>query len=85
MAKGFTPIIGLALVVALAMATVFGAMSLTNPAFAAVNSPADSQLAEKGFHPQDATVEIHMGDTKRVNIAPLITGGGGITSHPLHL
>ena len=34
MAKGFTPIIGLAVVVALALAAVFGAMSLTNPAFA---------------------------------------------------
>ena len=35
MAKGFTPIIGLAVVVALAFAAVFGAMSLTpNPAFA---------------------------------------------------
>ena len=31
MAKGFTPIIGLAVVVALAMAAVFGAMSLTSP------------------------------------------------------
>ena len=28
------------------MVAVFGAMSLTNPAFADVNSPADSQLAE---------------------------------------
>ena len=35
MAKGFTPIIGLAVVVALAMAAVFGAMSLTpSPAYA---------------------------------------------------
>ena len=39
MAKGFTPIIGLAVVVALAMVAVFGAMSLTNPAFAAVSGP----------------------------------------------
>ena len=31
---GLTPIIGLAVVVALALAAVFGAMSLTNPAFA---------------------------------------------------
>ena len=43
---GFTPLIGLAVVVALAMAAVFGAMSLTNPAFAAVGAPADAELAE---------------------------------------
>ena len=48
MAKGFTPIIGLAVVVALAMVAVFGAMSLTNPAFAAVNGqPADAELTER--------------------------------------
>ena len=34
MARGFTPMIGLAVVVALAMAAVFGAMSLANPASA---------------------------------------------------
>ena len=34
MAKGFSPLIGLAVVVALAMVAVFGAMSLTNPAWA---------------------------------------------------
>ena len=32
MAKRYTPVIGLAVVVALALAAVFGAMSLTNPA-----------------------------------------------------
>ena len=47
MAKRFTPIIGLAVVVALAMVAVFGAMSLTNPAFAAVGAPADAELAER--------------------------------------
>ena len=48
MARGFTPIIGLAVVVALALAAVFGAMSLsTNPAFAAPGQPADSQLTER--------------------------------------
>ena len=36
--KGFTPMIGLAVVLALALAAVFGAMSLTNPAFAAVGA-----------------------------------------------
>ena len=35
---GFSPIIGLAVVVALAMAAVFGAMSLANPAFASTPS-----------------------------------------------
>lgn len=34
MAKGFTPIIGLAVVVALALAAVFGAMAIANPAMA---------------------------------------------------
>ena len=34
MGKGFTPMIGLAVVVALALAAVFGAMSLANPAYA---------------------------------------------------
>ena len=29
------------------MAAVFGAMSLTNPAFAAVGAPADAELAEE--------------------------------------
>ena len=54
MAKRFTPVIGLAVVVALALAAVFGAMSLTNPAFAAVGQPADAELAERTFSPQDA-------------------------------
>ena len=53
MAKGLTPIIGLAVVVALAMVAVFGAMSLTNPAFAAVGAPADAELAERTFSPQN--------------------------------
>ena len=40
MAKGFTPIIGLAVVVALAMVAVFGAMSLTpTPAWAQADAP----------------------------------------------
>ena len=52
MAKGFSPLIGLAVVVALAMVAVFGAMSLTNPAYAAVGESADSQLAERTFSPQ---------------------------------
>ena len=35
------------------MVAVFGAMSLTNPAFAAVGAPADAELAERTFSPQD--------------------------------
>ena len=61
MAKGLTPLIGLAVVVALAFAAVFGAMSLTNPAFAAVGEPADAELAEKGFHPQMTSVMVYEG------------------------
>ena len=52
MASKFTPLIGLAVVVALALAAVFGAMSLTNPAFAAIGQPADAELTEREFSPQ---------------------------------
>ena len=48
---GFTPIIGLAVVVALAMAAVFGAMSLTNPAFAAVGRPGRCRIGREGVSP----------------------------------
>ena len=57
MAKLVTPVIGLAVVVALAMVAVFGAMSLTNPAFAAVGAPADAELAERVDSPQAAPME----------------------------
>ena len=81
MAKRLTPIIGLAVVVALAFAAVFGAMSLTNPAFAAVNSPASDQLAEKGFYPQvDDTVEIDEDDTAYVDITSYIEGGRSVVA-----
>ena len=68
--KGFTPIIGLAVVVALAMAAVFGAMSLTNPAFAAVGAPADSQLAERTNSPQvdGTTVTVYVGGAQAVSL-----------------
>ena len=56
--------IGLAVVVALALAAVFGAMSLTNPAFAAVGAPADAELAERTFSPQDVLLKWHEGDTE---------------------
>ena len=61
MAKGFSPLIGLAVVVALAMVAVFGALSLNNatPVFA-----------------QDATQTVHVGETVNVDITSLITGGG---------
>ena len=52
MAKGLTPIIGLAVVVALAMVAVFGAMSLANPAMAAIGQPADAELTERVVSPQ---------------------------------
>ena len=58
MAKGLTPIIGLAVVVALAMVAVFGAMSLTNPAFAAIGQPADAELAERAVSPQVAPMNL---------------------------
>ena len=62
MAKGFTPMIGLAVVVALALAAVFGAMSLTNPAFAAVGAPADAELTERTFSPQVSSLKAVGGD-----------------------
>ena len=49
---GFSPIIGLAVVVALAVAAVFGAMSLANPAMAAIGQPADAELTERVDSPQ---------------------------------
>ena len=62
---GLTPIIGLAVVVALALAAVFGAMSLTNPAFAAIGQPADAELTERVDSPQVVldTVEVFEGDS----------------------
>ena len=54
MAKSFTPIIGLAVVMALALAAVFGSMSLANPAMAAIGQPADAELTERTVSPQMA-------------------------------
>ncbi len=54
MVRGFTPIIGLAVVVALALAAVFGSMSLANPAQAAIGQPADAELTERTVSPQSA-------------------------------
>ena len=74
MAKGLTPLIGLAVVVALAFAAVFGAMSLANPAFAAVGEPANNQLAEKGFQPQDATLDVttYAGGMEEVDLRAIL-------------
>ena len=70
MAKLVTPVIGLAVVVALAMVAVFGAMSLTNPAFAAVGGPTDAELAERTFSPQDAPDDFEAtGDHSAVMLA----------------
>ena len=52
MAKHLTPIVGLAVVVALALAAVFGSMSLANPALAAIGQPADAELTERTVSPQ---------------------------------
>ena len=76
MAKGFTPIIGLAVVVALAMAAVFGAMSLTNPAFAAIGQPADAQLTERAVSPQVTTLEVdvYLGEALTYDLIPHLDG-----------
>ncbi len=77
MVKGLTPLIGLAVVVALAMVAVFGALSLTNPAFAAVGQPADAELTERTFSPQvDKTVMTYAGESVLVDITDLIPDGG---------
>ena len=76
MAKGLSPIIGLAVVVALALAAVFGSISLANPAMAAIGQPADAELTERVDSPQDATVTIHIGETANVDITSDIRGGG---------
>ena len=74
MAKGLTPIIGLAVVVALALIAVFGAMSLTNPAFAAVGTPADAELAERGIQPQQTfhDVDVYIGEPEEVDLTSYI-------------
>ncbi len=76
MAKGFSPLIGLAAVVALALVAVFGSIGLSNPAWAATSQPADSQLAEREFTPQDATVTVAQGEQVTVDVTDRINGGG---------
>ena len=60
MSKGFTPIIGLAVVVALALAAVFGAMSIANPA------QADSEV----------TLDVYVGHQESIDLADHLTGKG---------
>ena len=55
MAERFTPLIGLAVVVALAFAVVIGAVGLSNPAFAGVAPVADIVPAGEKFHGQTST------------------------------
>ena len=60
--KGFTPVIGLAVVVALALAAVFGAMSLTNPAFAAVGPRPMPNWPRRILQPQEDGQGVPMWD-----------------------
>ena len=62
----------------MALAAVFGAMSLTNPAFAAVGAPADAELTERTFSPQVAEQVLYIGQTEAtmLDISSMITGGG---------
>ena len=72
--RGFTSVIGLAVVMALALAAVIGAMSLANPAMAAPEAPADSRLTERTVSPQEATLQIHAGATREVDLIPYLDG-----------
>lgn len=58
MAKGFSPLIGLAVVMALALAAVFGSMSLANPALASFGQAADAELSERADSPQAGSFTI---------------------------
>ena len=75
MVKGFTSLIGLAVVVALALAAVFGSMSLANPAMAAIGQPADAELTERTFAPQAMVpLTLHVGEMEAVNLIPYMGG-----------
>ena len=71
MSHRLTPIIGLAVVVALALAAVAGAMSLANPAMAAPEAPADSRLTERTFAPQTAPMNLMVDYSTAVNTVTL--------------
>lgn len=53
MADRFTPLLGLAVSLAVVAAVVFGAIGLANPAFAKIAPPAGDSLAGDVFYPQD--------------------------------
>ena len=68
MTKKISPIIGLAVVMALAVAAVFGSMSLANPALAAIGQPADAELTERTFSPQSAPTIVARGAASSVTL-----------------
>ena len=77
MAKGFSPLIGLAVVVALAMVAVFGAMSLTNPAFAqsepaAIEGLMVTSVGDGSINLSWDFVEDHIADSYQVRWAEAI-------------
>ena len=76
--RGFTPILSAAVVVALALAAVFGSMSLANPAMASIGQPADAELTERVGSPQATKQVLYIGQTEptMVDISSMITGGG---------
>ena len=73
MAKGLTPIIGLAVVVALAMVAVFGAMSLANPAWAQATDTAPTLV--KGA---PTNVTVYTGHNTKLNLADYFKDGTGL-------
>ena len=64
------------MVVALALAAVFGSMSLANPAMAAVGQPADAELTERALIPQVTTldVDIYLGEAFTFDLIPHLGG-----------
>ena len=78
MAKRFTPVIGLAVVVALAMAAVFGAMSLADPAQAAIDRSPLSAMAVTtvDFMDDDAT------EGDEVTVRPAVLNSDGTVRTP---
>ena len=72
MVKGYTPLIGLAVVVALALAAVFGSMSLANPAMAAIGQPGDAELTERVDSPQANSITVYTSHETVVDLAQYI-------------
>ena len=77
---GFSPIIGLAVVVALALAAVFGSMSLANPAMAAIGQPADAELTERTFAPQAALTVTATGGNAQTTLRWKLPEGVSVAS-----